>query len=188
MSISLFEACTTKIEGLWLLRGRQVSDERGTVREFYRESAFLGAGLPSLGPWLQINLTETRRGAIRGLHGEQMHKLVGVASGEAFGAYVDTRPGSRTAGAVETLELGIGTQVLLPKGVCNGFQAVADGTQYLYCFDVEWVAGMSGVSVDPLDAALAIGWPLPVDPADRSLISAKDAAAPPLAEVLRRQP
>ena len=63
--------------GLVVLTMKQVTDDRGTVREFYRESAFVDAGLPSLGPWVQVNVTETRRGAIRGLHGEDMHKLVG---------------------------------------------------------------------------------------------------------------
>ena len=47
-------------------------------------------------------------------------------------------------------------EVLVPAGVCNGFQALADATQYLYCFDAEWVPGMSGVAVHPLDPALGI--------------------------------
>ena len=120
-----------------------------------------------------------------GLHGEDMTKLVGVVAGEAFGAYVDTRPSSPTRGAVVTVPLVLGTQVLVPAGVCNGFQALADATQYLYCFDAEWVPGMAGVAVHPLDPALGIEWPLPVDPQDRSQLSAKDAAQPTLAEVLR---
>ena len=48
-----------------------------------------------------------------------------------------------------------------------------------------WVPGMAGVAVHPLDPALGIEWPLPVDPQDRSQLSAKDAAQPTLAEVLR---
>ena len=68
----------TEIEGLKVLQMKQITDERGTVREFYRESSFLEAGLPSLGPWLQVNVTETRQGALRGLHGEEMFKLVAV--------------------------------------------------------------------------------------------------------------
>ena len=47
--------------------------------------------MPSLGPWLQINVTETKTAALRGLHAEDMDKLVAVVAGEAFGAYVDTR-------------------------------------------------------------------------------------------------
>src|SRR5690554_3438030 len=87
---------TTEIQGLWVLRMRQITDERGTVREFYRESAFVEAGLPSLGPFVQVNVTETRQGAVRGIHAEEMTKLVAVVAGEAFGAFVDLRPQSPT--------------------------------------------------------------------------------------------
>ena len=171
----------TEIEGLKILRMKQITDERGTVREFYRESSFLEAGLPSLGPWLQINITESRQGALRGLHGEQMFKLVAIVEGEAFGGYLDARPDSPSLGKAVTVPLVKGTQVLVPNGVCNGFQSVSPGTtQYLYCFDQEWRPGMAGVSANPLDPALAIAWPLPVDAADPAQISAKDANAPRL--------
>lgn len=174
-----FAVEATAIDGLRILRMKQITDERGTVREFYRESAFLEAGLPSLGPWLQVNVTETRQGALRGLHGEEMFKLVAVVEGEAFGAYLDARPDSPSRGEVVTVRLTKGTQVLVSRGVCNGFQSVSAGvTQYLYCFDQEWRPGMAGVSVNPLDPGIAIAWPLPVDAADPAQISAKDAGAP----------
>jgi dTDP-4-dehydrorhamnose 3,5-epimerase len=170
----------TAIEGLFVIRMKEVSDERGVIREFYRESAWRDAGLPSLGPWLQINVTETRRGALRGLHGESMNKLISVASGTAFGAYVDTRRQSRSFGDVVTVALAPGLQVFVPDGVCNGFQSTSDTpTQYLYCFDLEWIPGMAGAAVNPLDERLAIPWPLPVDGADRGLLSEKDASLPP---------
>lgn len=176
-----FSAEHTEIEGLNVLRMKQITDERGTVREFYRESSFLEAGLPSLGPWLQVNITETRQGALRGLHGEEMFKLVAIVEGEAFGAYLDARPGSPSRGKLVTVRLTKGMQVLVPKGVCNGFQSVSPGvTQYLYCFDQEWHPGMAGVSVNPLDADIAIAWPLPIDESNPAQISAKDVAAPGL--------
>lgn len=179
-----FEARPSAIDGLFVMTMKQVTDERGTVREFYRESAFVAAGLPSLGAWVQVNVTETLQGGIRGLHGEDMHKLVAVVSGEAFGAYVDTRLDSPTFAAVVTVPLVAGTQVLVPRGVANGFQAVAPGvTQYLYCFDHEWAPGMAGVACSPLDPALEIDWPVPVDPSDRAQVSEKDLNAPPFAEI-----
>jgi dTDP-4-dehydrorhamnose 3,5-epimerase len=79
--------------------------------------------------------------------------------------------------------------VLVPRGVANGFQATAAGaTQYLYCFDQEWAPGMAGVSCSPLDPALGIDWPLPIDTADRAQISAKDLDAPPLAAAAGERP
>ena len=182
MSIRPFGVRTTAIDGLVVIDMKEVRDDRGVIREFYRESAFAEAGLPSLGPWLQINVTETVQGALRGLHGEDMYKLVAIASGEAFGAYVDARPDSPTRGKVETVRLVEGTQMLVPRGVCNGFQSVSPGsTQYLYAFDAEWVPGMAGAAVSPLDPALGIAWPLPVDGA---ALSEKDRGLPTLAEVL----
>lgn len=174
----------TGIEGLKVLRMKAVTDDRGTVREFYRESAFVEAGLGSLGPWVQMNVTGTARGAVRGLHGEAMTKLVAVAAGEAFGVYVDTRRASASFGRVVTVALSPGVQVLVPSGVCNGFQATAPGiTQYLYGFTAEWVPGMPGTSLTPLDPDLGITWPIPIDPHDPAKVSAKDAAAPRLRDL-----
>jgi len=182
--ITDLEVRGTAIEGLMLITMKQVTDERGTIREFYRESAFAAAGLPSLGPWVQVNVTETHQGGLRGLHAEDMHKLVAVVAGEVFAAYVDLRPSSATRGVVVTATLVPGSQVLVPSGVGNGFQATSDGgAQYLYCFDHEWAPGMAGLACNPLDPALGIDWPLPIDCDDRAQVSAKDLDAPQLADL-----
>lgn len=173
----------TAIEGLHLIRTKVVDDDRGAIREFLRPSALAALGLPALQP-RQINLTATRAGAIRGVHAEAMHKLVGVAEGEAFGAWVDLRPGPGF-GQVVTVSLVLGVQVLVPPGVGNSFQAITD-CQYLYCFDQEWIPGMAGACVHPFDPELAIPWPISVDQTDPALLSAKDAAQPWLAEVAAR--
>ena len=172
----------TAIDGLLRITTKAVTDDRGTVREFFRTSGFADAKVPVPERWAQLNLTYTNRGGVRGLHGEATDKLVGVAHGEAFGAYLDARRDSATYGTVVTVPLTVGTQVFVPAGVCNGFQAVTD-CQYLYCFGVEWQPGMSGVAVTPLDPDLAIGWPIAIDPDNPAMISAKDAAAPRFGEL-----
>jgi len=177
-SVTPFSAEPTAIDGLVVITMKQVAEDRGVVRELFRTSAMAQAGLHA-GPWRQINVTQTNRGAIRGLHGEAMTKLVAIVAGSAFGAYVDARPGSSTFGVVQTVPLRPGTQVLVPAGVCNGFQSTSDEpSQYAYCFDAEWQPGMSGVAVNPLDPALGIAWPIPVDADDRMLVSAKDVGLP----------
>ncbi len=182
MSFIPFSALPTAIDGLYVVEMKQIGDERGTVREFFRASDFASAGLPVSPPWSQVNLTETRYGAIRGMHGEQTTKFVGVASGGAFGAYLDARVDSPTFGTVVTIALEVGSGVLVGPGICNGFQATAPGaTQYLYCFDHEWSPTMPGVGVNPIDPELAIPWPIPIDPADRAFLSEKDAGLPSLA-------
>jgi dTDP-4-dehydrorhamnose 3,5-epimerase len=168
----------TEIEGLLVFTMKQVTDDRGTVREFYRSSTY-----PGLANWLQINVTESRYGAIRGLHGEAMSKLVACVSGEAFGVYLDAREGSSSYGKVVTVNLVPGTQVLVPAGVCNAFQSVSEhGTQYLYCFTEEWKPDMAGIAFSPFDHGLGITWPIPVDMTNPAQVSAKDAGAPKFSE------
>lgn len=172
------------IDGLLIVTMRQVTDERGTVRELFRRSAFESSGV-TLDRIDQINLTETRLGAVRGMHAESMTKLVTVAHGQAHGVYVDIRGDSPTFGRVDEVTLELGTQVLVPPGVANGFQALGDGTQYAYCFDHEWAPGMPGRAFSPLDPLLADRWPLEFDANDRRLLSIKDAQAPSFDEVVR---
>lgn len=179
-----FRTETTAIDGLMIVRVKQIHDERGTIREFFRASAMAEAGLHA-GPWQQLNLTETSHGAVRGLHGEAMTKLVSVVRGTVFGAYVDARPDSPTVGAVVTVPIELGVQVLVPRGVLNGFQSTSpEPSQYLYCFDQEWRPGMAGIAASPVDPALGITWPVPIDHANRSQLSAKDADAATFAEMM----
>jgi dTDP-4-dehydrorhamnose 3,5-epimerase len=181
MAVEITEKSTaeTAIDGLLVFTMKQVHEDRGAVREFFRASAYAG-----LGDWQQINITESKHGAVRGLHGEAMTKLVSCVAGEAFGAYLDARADSRSYGQVVTIELRPGVQVLVPAGVCNGFQSVSEpGTQYLYCFTQEWQPGMAGVAYTPLDPGLGIEWPVPIDVDDPGQISAKDAGAPVFSEL-----
>lgn len=183
--VTPFEVQSTEIEGLYVITLKQIKDNRGVIRELFRESTLKDAGLTGFGSWKQVNTTETKQGVIRGLHGEEMSKLVAIVEGTAFGVYVDVRPDSATRGKVATVNLTKGIQVLVPQGVCNGFQSTSEGiSQYTYCFDAEWVPGMKGYSVAPLDPALGIKWPISVNPEDYELISRKDVAAPTLEEAL----
>ncbi len=179
-----FSARPGVIDGLLVVTMKQVTDERGTIRELFRRSAFEAAGA-AVGDFAQVNVTESMRGAIRGMHAEDMTKLLTVASGEAFGAYVDLRRDATTYGYVETLLLRPGVQVLLPRGVANGFQALTDSTLYVYCFDEEWRPDIPGAGCNPLDPGLGIDWPIAIDADDPRLISVKDRSAPLFSELDR---
>lgn len=181
--ITEFDTRAGAIDGLVIVTVKQITDERGTIREVFRRSAFEAAGLGDLAAFQQVNVTESRHGVIRGMHAEAMSKLLTLASGEAFGAFVDLRPGSSTFGLTETVELRPGVQVLVPSGVANGFQSLTESSQYLYCFDQEWQPGMAGASCNPLDPDLDIAWPIPVDVDDPSQVSAKDRSAPAFREL-----
>jgi dTDP-4-dehydrorhamnose 3,5-epimerase len=177
-----FELRAGTIDGLLVVTPKQVTDDRGTIRELFRRSAFEAAGV-RLAPFQQINVTESALGSVRGMHAEQMTKLLTVAAGEVLGAYVDLRADSPSFRQVETVELRPGVQVLVPAGVANGFQALTVGCQYVYCFDAEWTPTMSGLACTPLDPALVSIWPIPIDPDDPAQISAKDRDAPLLVDV-----
>lgn len=178
---------TSEIAGLQIINSKMATEGRGTVRELYRQSSYSEFLPNTVTGWRQVNLTRTKQGAVRGLHGEAMAKLVTVAHGSAFGVYVDTRIGSQTLGAVVTVHLKPGIQVFVPQGVCNGFQALDEDTEYLYFFDNEWAPGMAGVALCPLDPELGIAWPIDIDADNPEQISEKDAHAPLLSELLAGQ-
>jgi dTDP-4-dehydrorhamnose 3,5-epimerase len=177
MTVVDFSMRRGAIDGLAIITMKQVTDERGTVRELFRRSV-LAEVAPAFGRVEQINVTSTRLGGVRGMHAEDMTKLVTVAHGHAHGVYVDLRRDSATFGSAEEVDLVPGVQVLVPSGVANGFQALAADTQYAYCFDQEWQLGMPGWAFTPLDPLVAERWPLPIDPDDPAQISAKDRSAP----------
>ena len=187
MKIVDFTTRPGAIDGLLTVTMKQVTDERGTVRELFRRSAFADAGA-SFGQIEQINVTLTHLGGVRGMHAEQMTKLVAVAHGRAQGVYVDIRPGSPTFGLVDEVDLEPGVQVLVPSGVANGFQALVPATQYAYCFDSEWEPGMPGSAFTPLDPLVVDRWPLPIDPDDPAQISAKDRSAPTFTQLRQGAP
>ncbi|EHJ57701.1 dTDP-4-dehydrorhamnose 3,5-epimerase [Streptococcus urinalis FB127-CNA-2] len=172
----------SEIEGLYIIHLKLVTDERGTVRELFRFSAYSEILPPTT--WSQVNLTLTKIGAVRGLHAESMSKLLTVAKGTAFGVYVDIRKNSASFGKVVTVDLYPGVQVFVPNGVCNGFQALEDDTEYLYFFDNEWIPGMSGQALSPLASDLKIEWPIPINPNNLEQISEKDLKAPNLHDII----
>jgi glucose-1-phosphate thymidylyltransferase len=166
------------IDGLHVITMKQVTDERGTVREFYRESAFVerGAALARAVGAGQRHRDE--QGAVRGMHGEDMTKLVAVVHRRSPRRLRRPAPGSATFGEVVTVRLVPGAQVLVPAGVCNGFQATRGRHPVPVLLRPSsgrraWPAWPA-----PLDPDLGIDWPLPIDPDDPAVLSAKDRDAP----------
>lgn len=173
----------TSIEGLYKVSFKIIEDDRGSVMEFYRQSEFVAAGLPSLGERPQVNAPLTKKGAVRGIHAEFAHKLVSVASGKVYAVVVDLRKDSETAGKWLGFNLERGQGLFVSRGLGNSFQSVSDEPSvYLYYFEQEWTPGMPGAACNPLDPDLAIDWPIPEN--DGMIISDKDISNPSLKEVL----
>ncbi|HSX45322.1 MAG TPA: dTDP-4-dehydrorhamnose 3,5-epimerase family protein [Candidatus Saccharimonadales bacterium] len=181
--IKPMQATKTKIDGLWQIDFKVIEDERGSVMEFYRQSEFESAGLPSLNNRAQVNAPLSVKGTVRGVHAEAAHKLVSVASGKVYAVIVDLRKDSSTAGQWQGFELSRGLGLFVSSGLGNSFQSISDEPSvYLYYFEKEWFPGMPGSSCNPLDPELNINWP--IKDGAGMIISAKDRANPSLKEVL----
>jgi len=169
----------TPIPGLLVLRLPIHGDDRGWFKENWQREKMTALGLPDFGP-VQNNISfNAAAGATRGIHAEPWDKLVSVATGRVFGAWVDLREGE-SFGTTFTITVNPGTCVFVPRGVGNSYQALEDGTAYSYLVNDHWRPGITYPAVNLGDAALGIAWPIPLSDAE---ISPKDLANPVLAEV-----
>lgn len=164
-----------------LLTPRAFGDERGFFLESFNARAFAEAGLPT--EWRQDNHSRSRRGVVRGLH-YQLHepqgKLVRVTRGRVFDVAVDIRRASPTFGKWVGAELSDENQAMLfvPPGFAHGFAVLSEVADFVYKCTTLWDAP-SDRAIRWNDPAIGIGWPIGADDAE---LSAKDAAAPLLAD------
>ena len=160
---------TTQIPGLVVVDLAVHGDQRGWFKENWQRARMTEEGLPDFGP-VQNNVSfNATTGVTRGLHAEPWDKLVSVAGGRVFGAWVDLREGD-SFGAVVTLEIGPETAVFVPCGVANGFQTLEPATSYSYLVNAHWSAERKKdyTFVNLADPTLAIAWPIPLEQAERS--------------------
>jgi len=162
-----------------LIEPRVFRDERGSFVETWQATDHRDAVTPL--PFVQDNVSVSRRGVVRGLHFQHPHgqgKLVMVLAGAAWDVAVDVRRGSPTFGrwVAEELTEGNRRQLWIPAGFAHGFQALSDGVVFHYkCTDTYHPECERTVLWS--DPALAIPWPV----AD-AVVAAKDAAAPLFAD------
>lgn len=105
-------------------------------------------------------------------------KYVTCVAGAVLDVVVDIRLGSPTFGEWEAVRLdGSASALYLTEGLGHAFLALTDGATVVYMCSTGYAPHREH-GVHPLDPALGIAWPAGVEP----LLSAKDAAAPTLAE------
>jgi dTDP-4-dehydrorhamnose 3,5-epimerase/reductase len=176
----------TPIPGLLVISLDVRSDNRGWFKENWQRQKMVDLGLPDFAP-VQNNMSfNNRAGATRGIHAEPWDKLVSLATGRIFGAWVDLRLGDGF-GRCFTAEIGPETAVFVPRGVGNAFQTLAEHTAYSYLVNDHWspAAGDSYTFVNLADETLAIGWPVPLEEAE---LSEADKQHPRLADVKPMKP
>jgi dTDP-4-dehydrorhamnose 3,5-epimerase len=173
-------ALETKLPGVMIFEPKVFGDERGFFMETWHADRYEEAGLPAC--FVQDNLSFSRRGVLRGLHfqnPDQQGKLVYVLQGEVYDVAVDIRVGSPTFGKWEAIVLTSGNkrQFYVPEGFAHGFLVISDTVLFAYKCTARYNA-KAEASVLWNDPEIGIEWPV-----EEPVLSDKDRAAPPLAEM-----
>ena len=163
----------------------QWPDDRGLFLEWYRFDKLEAAVGHSL-ELKQANLSVSRRGSVRGIHfadfpGSQA-KYVTAPHGAVLDFVVDIRVGSPTFGQWDSVLLDDVDRraVYVGEGLGHAFVALTEGAVVSYLvtdvFNPEREHGINATDSD-------IGLRFPLEP-EELLFSAKDLAAPSLAELV----
>jgi len=158
-------------------------DARGFFLEAYHAPRFRDNGIAL--PFVQDNHSYSRRGTLRGLHGQQpkpQGKLVRVIEGEIWDVAVDVRVGSPCFGQHTAAVLSAENfrLIYVPPGVIHGFCVLSEVAQVEYkCTEV--YDPKADFAVRWNDPELAVPWPI-AEP----VLSEKDARAPLLRDVRDR--
>ncbi|MER8183946.1 dTDP-4-dehydrorhamnose 3,5-epimerase [Kitasatospora sp. NPDC094015] len=171
------------IPGAFEVTPQQHGDPRGLFMEWYRFDRLAEVvGHPLR--MAQGNLSVSAKGVVRGIHFADVPpgqaKYVSCVRGAVLDVVVDLRVGSPAFGTWEFVRLDDEDRrsVYIPEGVGHGFCALSDDATLSYvCSETYNPTGEH--AVHPLDPDLGIEWPV-----DTPQLSARDDAAPSLAEAL----
>ena len=179
-------ALPTELPGVVIIEPDVHRDERGFFLETYHQRRYAAYGI--LGPFVQDNHSFSLRGTLRGLHTQlpprAQGKLVRAVEGEMFDVAVDVRRGSPTfarwVGVVLSGESF--RQLYIPPGFAHGFCVLSERVHVEYkCTDMYDRAHELTIAWN--DPAIGVAWPI-----EAPTLSAKDAKAPRLADLLDRLP
>ena len=169
----------TEIPGVRLFVRSGHPDERGSFRRVFSNAEYAALGITDV--FVEDNVSVSKRGVLRGLHYDfRLAKFVQVLEGEIFDVVVDVRRGSPTFGRWQGFHLSAQgcEQLYVPRGFAHGFYVLSDKAIMSYKQSDVYDPASEG-QVRWNDEAIGISWPLSGAP----IISAKDAAAPPLSAV-----
>jgi dTDP-4-dehydrorhamnose 3,5-epimerase len=179
------EIFTTEIPEVLILEPPLYGDARGFFTELYQSQRYAAAGIDQ--PFVQDNLSRSRKGVLRGLHFQNPQpqgKLVSVLRGSVLDVAVDVREGSPTFGHHVKAELSEDNhrQFWVPRGFAHGFVVLSDSADFFYKCDALY-SPSDELVLRWNDPALAIDWGC-AEPS----ISNRDAAGLTLAELIGRLP
>ena len=170
----------TPLPGVVILTPARFGDARGFFSESWSRKRLADAGIGI--DFVQDNHSvSAKAGTVRGLHFQSpphaQAKLVRCGRGALYDVAVDIRRGSPTYGQWVGVELSAenGRQLLIPAGFLHGFATRTDDTEIVYkCSDYYAPDCDGSVAWD----SVGIDWGI----AEAPVLSAKDAAAPRLAD------
>ena len=170
----------TGLPGVLIIEPQVIGDERGFFMESFQQRRYAQAGVT--GPFVQDNVSCSRRGVLRGLHFQHPQaqgKLAYVLHGEVFDVALDVRWGSPTFGKWFATRLSAENhrQLWLPAGFAHGFCVTSDVVLFCYKCTDYYDRDAEG-TVLWNDQALAIDWPV-----ECPQLSGKDANARPLSKI-----
>jgi len=170
------------IEGAWVVSPPIRSDARGSFHELFRGDQLVDATGYRIDV-TQANCSVSRLGVIRGVHFADVPpgqaKYVSCVSGAILDVIVDLRVGSPSYGQWESVRLDDQDRrsVFVSEGLGHAFMALSQTATTVYLCSTSYDPAREH-GVHPLDPAIGIAWPTGSEP----ILSAKDAAAPSLAE------
>jgi dTDP-4-dehydrorhamnose 3,5-epimerase len=176
------QVTTTALEGVLILNPVVHGDARGFFMEAWNARTFAELVDPEVS-FVQDNASRSGQGVIRGLHYQNPHpqgKLVRCMAGEVFDVAVDIRASSPTFGRWLGVELSADNhrQLWIPPGFAHGFAVRSEFADVEYKV-TDFYAPGADRAIAWNDPAIGVDWGI-----DDPVVSAKDAAAPPLAEAL----
>lgn len=168
----------TALAGVLIVTPVRHGDARGFFSESWNRARMVEHGLYH--DFVQDNHSLSAAvGTVRGLHFQAppraQVKLVRCGHGRFFDVAVDIRKGSPTYGDWAGVELSFenGRQLLVPEGFAHGFMTLEPDTEIVYkCSDYYDPDADGAIRWD----SAGIDWP----PSGEPVLSAKDAAAPPI--------
>jgi dTDP-4-dehydrorhamnose 3,5-epimerase len=183
---------STNLPGVLILTPDVFGDDRGYFLESWnrrRFAAALGVAEAELPEFVQDNQSRSSRGVLRGLHyqvePEPQAKLVRCVAGEIFDVAVDLRRDSASFGQWTGARLS-GTnhqQLWVPAGFAHGFLTLSESAEVLYKTAGFWNRACER-SLLWNDPAIGITWPTEALEGQETLLTAKDAEAPTLAQAV----
>lgn len=173
------EARKTAIPEVLIFEPDIIGDERGLFVELFQLEHYSPFGLSR--PFVQDNLSRSRKGVIRGLHLQNpkaQGKLVCALRGRVLDVAVDVRLGSPTFGHHVAVELEDFRQLWVPRGFAHGFAVLSDEADFFYRCD-ELYSPTDEIAIRWNDPAIGADWRV-----DDPTLSARDAGAPLLKDVV----